>query len=432
MTGDRAELAARPSPRRAEPARSRQVALRHEALESRPAVVTALGHSRLLNAGRPPAVQLKPILVPASSGPVVQRREATGTQLGLTRTSTSDNLFDTTRISTGRLFTKTVSVAANDSRSIVSAYIAEASRVGAIATGFGGYMDQDRGNPIGAMPAGPAWHGAANAYLNGLANNPGLSPAGRDFVSPMPRVQASHWLANAWGQPEGHLADAKFRYIDPFLMKLTFRTVHKPTPNDRRPAPRDWVTTTQFAHSGDGYIIEIDNGEKDIRGRIMTAVDFGNAANADAADRNAYAFSSTHEHANVQFGEQLRQVTGHEQGDKQTKHGAGLDAFTWMAAEGARYAPVAALGAAAKPATVFYSKPNKSGWTNARGVSLTWLMQNWGGPFQRAYNIPAATILHQVTTLGLPALADMNGYGGAITTLSAGKRYNLVADKVEG
>jgi hypothetical protein len=369
---------------------------------------------------------------PAPTGPVIQRREATAGELGLTRTHEEEALFDSPRVTTGRVFEKEVSVGTNKSQQVIAAYITEARNVGTAARAAHGYTDQDRGNPVAGMPAGGAWQGAGRvgpgtgAYLLGLVNNPGLSPKGIEHVDAMDRDAARDWIASIWQQPMDYLNDHKLRFIDPFLMKLTFKVDYHPPPGDRRPRPRDWVTTTQFSHSANGYLIEIDNGEKDIRGRILTAADFANVVGQAAANRRDYNFSSTHVQGGGMLGTRVAGLAPHEAGDTKDAHHEGFDAFTWLAAEGARYQPVAMLGEKASPTSAFYIKPAAHGWAGARSVTLTWLMQNWGGPFQGAYNIDAATMR---TVIGAPA---MPAGAVAIAAAPAGRRYNLTKEKAEG
>jgi len=69
---------------------------------------------------------------------------------------------------------------------------------------------------------------------------------------------------------------------------------------------------------------------------------------------------------------------------------------TWLAAEGARFAPVAALGSAGSPESRYFIKPNPGNWTGYKFLTTTNLMQTWKEHFGMQYNISAATMAQVV------------------------------------
>ena len=341
------------------------------------------------------------------SGRSIQRMAVTAAQLGQVNSDGTGRLFDS-NLTSGKVFSKTVSVASNDAMTVIRAYINEIRPVGNFAANFR-YTDEAIAIP-GALPA--VWPGGAAAFLAGLPAAMGLSPTGVAFVQGKSKEQATSWLTAIVDQPELRVNSDRFARIDPFLVKLTFQSaLHR---------GKDWEITTQFSHSATGYIVKVKNGEKDITGEIVTAGEFANVSNNAAANKNQYVYSSTHVQNPDSFKNTANTLGGHEEGNSRGEYHEGLDALTWMAAEGARFQPVAKLGNRAKPQTHFYLKPNRHNWQGARSVDLVWLMSNWGLHFQRAYDIPTATIAGVVAAQGNP----ING-------APPGLRYNLTADKVE-
>lgn len=199
--------------------------------------------------------------------------------------------------------------------------------------------------------------------------------------------------------------------IDPFVVRMTLKSSIR--------NKQGWEVDTQFADSGAGYITRVHDGKNDITGSIVTARDFNLDQNTPAVDKSSYIYSSTHA-AVGDFGVATDAMSPYNAGDNMGSKHAGFDAFTWMAAEGARFKPVGDLGERATPTANFYTKPYKTKWKDAHNVTLDWLMQSWGTHFGRAYGITAATMIPVV-----------DGNGDEITHKPAKPNYNLTKETME-
>lgn len=102
----------------------------------------------------------------------------------------------------------------------------------------------------------------------------------------------------------------------------------------------------------------------------------------------------------------------------------GLDAVTWLAAEGARFAPIAALGSAGSPESRYFIKPNPVSWTGYRFLTASDLMQSWKGHFGKQYNISAATMAHMVANSGKDSTVEARPPAGVHYNLTTGARHD--------
>lgn len=195
--------------------------------------------------------------------------------------------------------------------------------------------------------------------------------------------------------------------IDPFVVNIEVKdSQHADTPA--------WRVVTQFADSGCGYIKKIFNGAQELGGGIATAGRFNAAKNDDAAATGTdYLYSSTHEQGAESFDDRMGTMAPDQ--EKVGGNAKGLDAVTWLAAEGACFAPVAALGAAGSPESRYVIKPNAGDWTGYKFLTATDLMQCWGERFERKYNVSAQK------------MAEVIGAHGKTTEAQppAGAHYNL-------
>ncbi len=347
-------------------------------------------------------------------GAPVQRRAATASELALTDSGETGALFDA-RLDTAKVFTKEVPVTSHDASTVIAAYTNQIRPIGNVAAAFTGYTDQ----VMNAPPVPLVYPQVPPAGFDaGLVTGMGMSTTGVAKVRAKSKDAVQTWLGAATTQPEMNTNSKDFAWVDPFLVELTFKSSLK--------GHRPWTISTQFAHSGTGYIVKIKNGERDLTGTIKTAGDFANLENEEANNKNEYAFSSTHDQSDEMFSNKVRGLGKHEEGDTKGSKEHGLDAITWLAAEGARFQPVKALSDVAKPGTEFYMKPNNGNWTGARSATLSWLMVNWGGVFGKAYDIAPATI-----AVGMTGATLGNGLT-RIDHVPAGARYNLTKEKREG
>ena len=342
---------------------------------------------------------------------IVQRRAPPDDLPNLSLSHQDENLFDS-RLETGKLFTRNIRTNDNLYSTVISEYINAVRPVGTAAANFGGYTDRLMVNPSPML--GYLWPPvpAGGPFDLALANQMGMSPAGISFVRGKTKEEAITWLTAASTQPQMNLNSDNFNWVDPFLVKLIFTS--------KQVRQRPWEITTQFADSGTGYITRIKNGEKDLTGTIKTQADFIALGNNPAVNKDEYVYSSTHDPNAQLFSEKISNISGYRAGSTRGENELGLDAITWLAAEGARFEPVRKMGKYSKPQTQFYVKPDPHGWAGARSCTLAWLMTNWGGHFNRAYNIPAATVA---------AIVALNG--AAINHAPAGRRFNLTKDRVE-
>jgi len=129
-----------------------------------------------------------------------------------------------------------------------------------------------------------------------------------------------------------------------------------------------------------------------------------------------YLYSSTHEQGSESFGDRIGGLAPDK--GKVGGNAKGLDAVTWLAAEGARFAPVAALGAAGSPESRFFIKPNPANWTGYKFLTASDLMQTWLDDFEKKYDISAATVAQVVSAKGKTTEAQP----------PAGAHYNLTLD----
>lgn len=180
--------------------------------------------------------------------------------------------------------------------------------------------------------------------------------------------------------------------VDPFVVDVEVKdTASAETP--------PWRIESQFADSGSGYIKRIYNGAKDLGGSITTAGNFNSKKGDDVGDKSKdYLYSSTHDQGSESFGDRIDGIST----DAATKGGnaKGLDAVTWLGAEGARFAPVAKLGTVGSPESRYFIKPNDEDWTGYKFVTATDLMRMWMDDFGKKYDVSSVTIAGVVAAKG--------------------------------
>jgi hypothetical protein len=198
--------------------------------------------------------------------------------------------------------------------------------------------------------------------------------------------------------------------IDPFVVDVEVK--------DRaKPGDPAWRIVTQFADSGSGYIKKIYNGAQDLGGSIATAQDFAAKKGDAPADKGAdYLYSSTHEQGAESFGDRMGGIA--RGSDQRGGNAKGLDAVTWLAAEGARFAPMAKLGTVGSPESRFFVKPNAGDWTGYKFVTATDLMRMWLTDFEKKYDVSTQKLAEVVNAKGKTTEAQP----------PAGWHYNLTGD----
>jgi hypothetical protein len=204
--------------------------------------------------------------------------------------------------------------------------------------------------------------------------------------------------------------------IDPFVV-----TVEVKDSNDAsKPA---WRIVTQFANSGSGYIKKIYNGDQEFGGGIATSGQFNRAKDEDVGHTGTdYQYSSTHDQGGESFGDRMGSMAPDKA--KVGGNAKGLDAVTWLAAEGARFAPVAALGSAGSPESRYFIKPSPDSWTGYKFLTTSDLMQSWKDAFGKAYNVSAATMAHVVADRGKDSTVEAQPPAGVHYNLTTGARHD--------
>jgi hypothetical protein len=124
----------------------------------------------------------------------------------------------------------------------------------------------------------------------------------------------------------------------------------------------------------------------------------------------------THEQGSESFDARIGGISK----DENTKGGnaKGLDAVTWLAAEGARFASIAKLGGVGSPESRFFIKPNSENWTGYKFLTTSDLIRMWLSDFEKKYNVSTAELREKVVTNGKATEANPpNGW-----------HYNLTDD----
>jgi hypothetical protein len=117
-----------------------------------------------------------------------------------------------------------------------------------------------------------------------------------------------------------------------------------------------------------------DSNGDEFGGGIAASGQFNRTKGDDVGHTGTdYLYSSTHDQGGESFGDRIGSMAL----DKARVGGnaKGLDAVTWLAAEGARFAPVAALGSAGSPESRYFIKPNPD-WAGYEFLTTSDLMQS--------------------------------------------------------
>lgn len=135
-----------------------------------------------------------------------------------------------------------------------------------------------------------------------------------------------------------------------------------------------------------------------------------------------YLYSSTHDQGDESFGARIGSMAPSH--PKVGDNAQGLDAVTWLAAEGARFAPVAELGSAGSPSSRYFIKPNADDWTGYRFFTTSDLMQSWKELFGKRYGISAATMATVIADRGKGSADEAQPPAGVHYNLTAGARHD--------
>jgi len=343
----------------------------------------------------------------------IQLRAANAQELNATQTEREGRIFDSA-VSKGVIFTKQVQIPTNDTKDAISGYIDAIRQIGNSVKQFR-FIDKNITNWATQMPNAQNWNNNRMVALAGVKADLEITNKGMEnLFSFKTREEARKWLDTVYRERDILRKRKYLQLVDPFLYELTLTS--------NRTGDNEWIITTQFADSAAGYITQVVVGNKDITGTMVTSGEFrmerGKWAEEDGA--NAYIYSSTHEQGDTSFEQRVESLRGYEEDDQLGTQSRGLDAITWLAAEGARFKPVAEMKGKAKPQTQFYIKPQAKGWRGAKYVTLTWLMQNWGTHFNKAYGVEAETIASVVQQHGQP-----------LTAKPSVSSYNLTKKRIE-
>jgi hypothetical protein len=369
-----------------------------------------------------------------NKGEVVQKRKLDVGEVddGAAERGTA-SIFESSRITKGALFEKTVVTDANDPETVIAAYQEAITPIGENAREHtntsedlaDAYTDKNIANPAGSLGKKPV----SRAFMQTLCKTfltdvAGLNALG--FRTGMSADDARTLLGTFFGSETNITNNDNVGLVDPFIMRLAFNSKKKVK------GENNWVLDTQFASTAAGYITRIKDGRNNITASITTPDEFAKSKTAEAEKRESgevedLIYSSTHEQGESAFGERvegLDKYTATTDNRKATKkaaaanvrkrgsHAEAFDAVTWIAAEGARFNAVAEMGGAATPATNFYI-PEKRGW---RTVTLNWLMSHWGEVFKRKYGITNFTIAEEMRK---------HEYGEYVTEKPRKPAYNL-------
>lgn len=344
---------------------------------------------------------------PANKRAALQRVKVPPDKVGAdAEVQAAELLFNPSRLNRAPIYSKTVSIPDNNDKEALKGYYKAISTVGNKVANFS-YLDQALVNP--PLPAMAAWAAGRPGYLALLSNVYQISADYLDrniFPATATRNEVSDEV-DRWRDHRGILQDKIWvGHQDPFILRVVLASV--------KPGQEAWEIDTQFNDSATGYITRVQVGNKGISGKIVSPADFALLSPTPAAAADEYVYSSTHTLAGPDLETRMGGLAPPAPGDTRGGQDVGLDAVTWLAAEGARFIPVAELGGAARPNSIFYTKPKAKGWKDAMSVNLQWLAWNWGAFFGRRYNITAEEIATVVAVNG----ANINSKPGGVS-------YNL-------
>lgn len=345
--------------------------------------------------------------------PGLQRRAITAGEVHNSEADGTDSIFDS-KISTGKKFKVATAVDGADWTKVIAAYHAAI-------------------RPIGSAMAA---HGFTDGKLTFVSNLPDISDAGKwgqkkaaftrtmkaELKMPANITLQSHPNRDYWqalrdkvaaDDRDGLRDEADIGLVDPFVVAVEVAD------RENADAPA-WRVVTQFADSGCGYVKKVYNGAQGVGGGIATKERFdekkGDAVGHSGTD---YLYSSTHEQGPASFDSRIGAISG--DAGKVGDNAPGLDAVTWLAAEGARFAPIAALGGAGSPESRFFIKPSAENWTGYKYLTASDLMRMWLTDFKKAYDIPADKVAEVVTAKGKTEDAPPRG---AHYNLTLGARHD--------
>ncbi len=348
----------------------------------------------------------------AAGNSAVQRRAITAGELAGTLADGTDSIFDS-KVSTGLKFKVSRQIAAPNWNTVIADYHAAIRPIGNAVAALS-FIDQKYKFPNN-IPTQKTWGQKKNAFFDGVKGELRLA----DTLTLATEPELSFWqgLANAAkSDPDGLRNNAHIGLIDPFVVLVEI----KDSNDASKPA---WRIVTQFANSGSGYIKKIYNGDQEFGGGIATSGQFNRAKDDDAARTGTdYLYSSTHDQGGESFGDRIGSMAPDKA--KVGGNAKGLDAVTWLAAEGARFAPVAALGSAGSPESRYFIKPSPDNWTGYKFLTTSDLMQSWKKDFGMQYNISAATMAQVVASSGKDSTVETQPPAGVHFNLTTGARHD--------
>jgi hypothetical protein len=341
--------------------------------------------------------------------PAVQHRRITTGELAGTTADGTDSIFDS-KVSTGVKFKIARQIPAPDWNSVIADYHTAIRPIGN-AVAVLGFIDQ-KFKFANNLPTQKTWGQKKNAFFATVRDELRLQPT--LTLTEQPLLPFWQGLATSAKDPDDLRNNADIGLIDPFVVVVEI----KDSEDASKPA---WQVVTQFANSGSGYIKKIYNGEQEFGGGIAASGRFNGAKDDDAARTGTdYLYSSTHDQGAESFGDRI----GGMAPDKAKVGGnaKGLDAVTWLAAEGARFAPVAALGTAGSPESRYFIKPNADNWTGYKFLTTSNLMQVWKEQFEMKYNVLSVKMAEVVGRIG--KVTEAQPPVGAHYNLTLGARHD--------
>lgn len=324
---------------------------------------------------------------------VVQRKAITTNELPGTEEEGAGQIFDS-KIAAGKLFKAKESVDRANWDSVIAKY-QETIRPLGNAVQNTSFTDMKLVFNLG-LPAENKWGQKKGGFINGAKTTLHMD----DSVTAVTHPNRDFWktLTDAAAGDRNTLRNRNdIGLIDPFLVSVVVE-------DSSGKSAADWSFATQFADSGSGYIKQILYGKLNLGGNIRTAQDFAAEKDTNTPDDRAYVYSSTHEQGEESF---ASRISGIKSGnDTLGGNAKGLDAVTWLAAEGARFEPVAALGGKGSPKSHYFIKPNATDWVGYKYYTAIQLMQSWKVNFGKKYGVTAEDMERVVATSGKDDVAE--------------------------
>ena len=323
---------------------------------------------------------------------VAQKRVATG-MAGLGGAAGDADLYNipgVVNLPQGIVFTETLAATANVGAAI-DRYIVRAQAIGTAMTPME-FLDKNSQPPN--IPNLHNFNNPHNGFHQQFEQWARLAPGASHAMGHAAATALRANLVKAARQNSRN--NGAIGLIDPFITRITIPQT----------GAQDWIFETNWSESANSYITLVKVGSKNLTGRIRDAGTF-----AGVRDVKPYAqdfqYSSAHDQGTEHtVGEQIENLktpgwTQYGSPTNEENH-PGFDAVTKLAAEGARFAPVRAMGTHLKQDTKFFTT-NYAG--QIKYLTFQQLYANWGAYFNRQYGINAATIAAQINLHG----ADLNG-----------------------